>query len=138
MIPARFREVEDNISFQLKFPGGLFLQASSSFTAAKASFLQIHGEKGWAALDPAFAYNEERRLFGKIAGKWFERKFKIVDEFSLELDHFASCIRSGRDPLPDGNAGLRDVTVIEAIYEAEKQGRAVAIPDQGKFDSQRA
>jgi predicted dehydrogenase len=135
--PARFREVEDNISFQLKFPGGLFMQASSSFTAAKASFLQIHGEKGWAALDPAFAYNEDRRLFGKVAGKWFERKFKIVDEFSLELDHFASCIRSGRDPLPDGNAGLRDVTVIEAIYEAAKQGRAVSIRDLGIFNSQR-
>jgi predicted dehydrogenase len=136
--PARFREVEDNISFQLKFPGGLFMQASSSFTAAKASFLQIHGEKGWAALDPAYAYNEERRLFGRIAGKWFEKKFKIVDEFSREIDHLAECIREGRDPLPDGRAGLCDVRVMEAVYEAAKQGRAVAIPVPEKFEPEQA
>ena len=135
---ARFREVEDNISFQLKFPGGLFVQASSSFSAAKASFLQIHGDKGWAALDPAYAYNEERRFFGKVAGKWFEKNFKIVDEFSLELDHFAACIRADREPLPDGNAGLRDIMVIEAIYEAAKQGRQVPIRVPEKFNSQRA
>jgi predicted dehydrogenase len=125
--PARFSEVDDNMSFQLKFPGGLYLQGSSSFTAAKASFLQVHGEKGWAALDPAYAYNEERRFFGKIAGEWFEKKFKPMDEFSLELDHFSECIRENRDPLPDGFAGMRDVAVIEAIYEAAKQNHAVGI-----------
>ena len=136
--PARFREVEDNISFQLKFPEGLLVQASSSFSAAKASFLQIHGEKGWAALDPAYAYNEERRFFGKVAGKWFEKNSKIVDEFSLELDHFAACIRADREPLPDGNAGLRDMTVIEAIYEAVKQGQTAPIRNPEKFNFQRA
>ena len=49
--PARFSEVDENMSFQLKFPGDLYLQGSSSFAAAKASFLHVHGEKGWAALD---------------------------------------------------------------------------------------
>src|ERR1019366_5641278 len=113
--------------FQLKFPGGLYLQGSSSFTAAKASFLQAHGEKGWAALDPAYAYNEERRFFGEIAGEWFEKKFKPVDEFCLELDYFSECIRENRDPLPDGAAGTRYVAVIEAIYEAAEQNCAVGI-----------
>jgi len=69
--PTRFSEVDENMSFQIKFPGGLYMQGSSSFAAAKASFLQIHGEKGWAALNPAYAYNEDRRFFGKIAGEWF-------------------------------------------------------------------
>ena len=77
-------------------------------------------------------------FFGKVAGKWFEKKFKIVDEFSLELDHFAACIRADRDPLPDGNAALRDAIVVEAIYEAAKQGRPVLVNVPGKFNSQRA
>jgi predicted dehydrogenase len=134
--PARFGEVDENMSFLLEFPGGLHLQGSSSFTAAKSSFLRVHGEKGWAALDPAFAYNEERRFFGKIAGVWFEKKFKIVDEFRLEIDHFSDCIRNDRDPLPNGATGLRDVAVMQAIYEAAKQGRAVSVPE--KFESHRA
>jgi predicted dehydrogenase len=136
--PAWFSEVDENMSFQLKFPGELYLQGSSSFTAAKSSFLHVHGEKGWAALDPAYAYNEERRFFGKISGEWFEKNFKPVDEFRLEIDHLSDCIRQDRDPLPDGIAGLRDVAVIEAIYEAAKQGRAVTIEAPEKFESQGA
>ena len=126
--PARFSEVDENMSFQLKFPGGLYLQGSSSFTAAKASFLQVHGEKGWAALNPAYAYNEDRRFFGKIGGEWFEKKYKPIDEFCLELDHFSECIRRNREPEPDGVTGMRDVAVMEAIYEAAKHNRAVVIP----------
>jgi len=61
-----------------------------------------------------------------------------VDEFSLELDHFAACIRADREPLPDGNAGLRDMTVIEAIYEAVKQGQTAPIRNPEKFNFQRA
>jgi predicted dehydrogenase len=125
--PAGFSEVDENVAFQLRFPGGLVLQASSSFGAAQASFLHVHGEKGWAALDPAYSYDEERRLFGKIGGRWFEKKFRVVDEFALELDAFAEAIRRGRDPEPDGNEGLRDVAVMQAIYRSARENRPVPI-----------
>jgi predicted dehydrogenase len=123
----RFHSVEESIAFQLKFPGGIFLQASASFGAARANFLKVFGEKGWAALDPAFAYDEERNLFGKLAGRWFEKRFKIIDEFALELDAFAYSVRRGRDPEPDGREGFCDVAVIEAIYQAAREGRWVPV-----------
>jgi predicted dehydrogenase len=126
--PARYDQVEENIAFQLKFPGGLVAQASSSFGAAQASFLHVHGEKGWAALDPAYAFDEERRLFGKIGGRWFEKKFKVMDEFALELDAFADCIHRRREPEPSGFQGLRDVAVMQAIYRSARENRPVPIP----------
>jgi len=125
--PARFAEVEENVAFRLNFPGGLVLQATASFGAAQASFLHLHGEKGWAALDPAYAYDEERRLFGKIGGRWFEKKFKVLDEVALELDDFAQCIRHSRQPEPSGVEGLRDVAVMQAVYRSAREGRPVAI-----------
>lgn len=125
--PERFKEVDESIAFQLKFQNGLFVQASSSFAAAKASFIQIHGDKGWAAGDPFYAYNEERRLFGQIGGRWFGKVYKPIEEFHLELDHLAACIRANREPEPDGITGMRDVVVMEAIYEAAELGRAVPI-----------
>ncbi|MEJ2007207.1 MAG: Gfo/Idh/MocA family oxidoreductase [Acidobacteriota bacterium] len=130
--PKRFSSVEENIGFQLKFPGGLLAQASASFGAAQANFLKVFGEKGWASLDPAFAYDEERRLFGKIGGRWFEKRFKIIDEFALELDAFADSIRRGRDPEPDGREGLRDVVAMQAIYQAARKGRWVPIKFSGE------
>lgn len=122
-----FSRVEESIAFQLKFPDALFVQAASSFGAAQASFLKVFGEKGWAALDPAFAFDEERRVFGKIGGRWFEKRFRIIDEFALELDAFADCVRRGRDPEPDGLEGLRDVLVMQAIYQAAREGRWIPI-----------
>ncbi|HET9179546.1 MAG TPA: Gfo/Idh/MocA family oxidoreductase [Terriglobia bacterium] len=130
--PECFRRVEESIGFQLKFPDALFVQATSSFGAAQASFLKVFGEKGWAALDPAFAFDEERRLFGKIGGRWFEKRFRIIDEFALELDALADSIRKERDPEPDGLEGLRDVLVMQAIYQAAREGRWVPIDPTGE------
>ena len=124
---VRFSGVEESIGFQLKFPDSLLVQASASFGAAQANFLKVFGEKGWAALDPAFAYDEERRLFGKIGGRWFENSFEVMDEFALELDAFADSIRRGRDPEPDGREGLHDVVTMQAIYQAARKGRWVPI-----------
>ena len=128
--PQRFKEVDESIAFQLRFRDGLFVQASSSFAAAKASFIQIHGEKGWVAVDPAFAYNEKKSLFGQIGGKWFSKEYPPSEEFHLELDHLAECIRSNREPEPDGLTGMRDVAVMETIYEAARLGRPVAIANR--------
>lgn len=123
----RFRNVEENLAFQLKFPRGLVMQASASFGATQASFLEVFGEKGWAALDPAYTYNEERRLFGKINGQWFEQRFKVIDEFALELDALAVSIRRRRDPAPSGIEGMRDVAVMEATHRAAREGGWVAV-----------
>jgi predicted dehydrogenase len=123
----RYKEVEEGIAFRLEFRSGLVLQGTAAYSAAFSSFVHIHGEKGWAELAPAFAFEEERRLSGKIAGRWFAKTFKPIDEFALELDYFAKCIREGRKPEPDGEQGLRDIVIIDAIYQAAKKGGTVKI-----------
>jgi predicted dehydrogenase len=125
--PKRFGEVEDSIAFRLTHPNGLVCQGTSSYSSMAASFLQVHGDQGWAALNPAFAFEEERRLFGKIRGRWFEQRFKVIDEFALELNAFAKSIRQGRDPEPDGMEGGRDLATIEAIYRSARESRTVPI-----------
>jgi predicted dehydrogenase len=125
--PRRYREVEEGISFRLDFTSGLVLQGASSYSAAFSSFIHVHGEKGWAELAPAFAFEEERRLSGKIAGRWFARTFKPMDEFALELDYFSNCIRKNKKPEPDGEQGLRDMIIMEALYQAARTGRITDI-----------
>src|SRR5580700_2213936 len=86
----RYKEVEEGVAFRLDFPSGLILQGTAAYTSVFSSFVHVHGEKGWAALSPAFAFEEERRLSGKIGGQWFESNFAPIDEFALELDAFAT------------------------------------------------
>jgi predicted dehydrogenase len=123
----RFKEVEEGISFRLRFPSGLVLQGTSSWGSVLMSFIQVHGEKGWVSLAPAYAFEDDRRLTGNIAGKSINEEFTAIDEFALELDAFADCIRQNRKPEPDGFQGVRDLVIMEAIYRAAKSGRPVPI-----------
>jgi predicted dehydrogenase len=125
--PRRYKEVEEGIAFRLNFSSGIALEGTSSWGAANASFVRVHGEKGWASFSPAFDFLEERYITGKIAGKWFERTFKVIDEFALELDALANCIRENRQPEPDGQQGMRDIAIIDSIYRAARLGHTVAI-----------
>jgi predicted dehydrogenase len=123
----RYKEVEEGVAFRLDFKSGIVLQGTAAYSAAFSSFVHIHGDKGWAELGPAFAFEEERRISGKIGGKWFAKTYKPMDEFVLEIDDFAGCIQEGREPEPSGEQGLRDIVIIDAIYRAVKQRRSVAI-----------
>jgi len=123
----RFRDVEEGISFQMHFASGLVVQGTSTYSSAISSFLFMQGTKGWACLTPAFPFDEERRLMGKIGGKWFEKKFKVADEFAPELDAFATAIRRKRPVEPDGRQGHRDMCILEAIYESARKSGPVSV-----------
>ena len=66
-------------------------------------------------------------MSGAISGRWFEKKFKVIDEFALELDAFATRIRENLKPEPDGEQGLRDLSIIDTIYRSAKTGRSEVI-----------
>ena len=55
---------------------------------------------------------EERRLCGKISGRWMERRFKVVDEFASEVDELAAAIMEHRAVSPDGVEGHRDMVIL--------------------------
>jgi predicted dehydrogenase len=127
--PVQFRNVEEGIAFRMRFPSGLIVEGSSTYGAVLSSFIYIQGTKGWVSLTPAFTFDEERRLTGKIEGRWIERKFKVIDEFSLELDAFAEAIQERRAVEPDGVEGHRDMLILDAIYESASKQEPVAISD---------
>lgn len=125
---ATFRDVEESVSFRLRFPSGLIVQGSSSYGAELSSFVFVQGSKGWASLAPAFDFSEARRLTVKIGKKrWIEREFPVCDEFAPELDAFAAAIRKNRPVEADGVQGLRDMIILDAIYGSARIGRTVVI-----------
>src|SRR5215470_12722832 len=124
---VRFHDVEEGISFRMHFASGLVVQGTSTYSCVLSSFIFVQGSKGWACLAPAFPFDEERRLTGKINGKWFERRFKVVDEFAPELDAFATAVRTGKTVEPDGRQGHRDMLILGAIYDSAMKKGPVAI-----------
>ena len=124
---TRFHSVEEGISFRMHFPSGLVVNGSTSYGALISSFIFLQGTKGWACLTPAFPFDEARLLTGKIAGRLFEKRFQIVNEFAPEIDAFSEAIQKRAPVVPDGLQGLRDMNIIQAIYAAAKKQKSVTV-----------
>jgi predicted dehydrogenase len=124
---VKFRDVEEGISFRMRFPSGLVVHGSSTYGAVLSSFIFVQGTKGWVSLAQAFPFDVERRLTGKIGGRRLDRTFKVIDEFAPQIDVFASAIKGKRAVVPDGVQGHRDVIILDAIYESANKGQPVVI-----------
>ena len=122
-----FWDVEEGITFRLRFPSGLVVQGSSSYGAVLSSLIYVQGTKGWASLTPAFPFDEVRRLTGKIGKRSIERKFPIIDEFGLEISEFAAAIQKQRQVECDGVQGHRDMVILESIYNSARKQQPLVI-----------
>jgi|SRR5271169_2072201 len=123
----RFNSVEEGVAFRLNFPSSLVVLGSSTYSAAISSFIFLQGSKGWVSLSPAFTYEDERRVIGKIAGRVVDRLFKPLDEFALEIDAFSTAILKKNTVAPDGIQGHRDMIILQAIYASARTLQPVAI-----------
>lgn len=119
--PVKFAEVEETIRWQLEFPDGLKATAMCSYTL-QANFLKLTSESGWFELQSAFSY-------GGIRGRTNTGKleFPAVNQQALQLDGFSRCIIDGLPSDADGEEGLRDMRVIEAIYRSAATGTTAAV-----------
>src|SRR5579859_5989775 len=68
------------------------------------------------------------QLVGYRSGDMLAPQLSLTEALRVEIQHFDDCIRSGRQPLTDGAAGLRVVKVLEAAMESLAQrGQPVEI-----------
>ena len=121
----RFVEVEETVTFQLRFPSGILANCTSSY-GGNVNRFRVVKQRGAAELDPASSYTGLRlRVFR--GGAIEERVLPQRDHFTLEMDHFSECILNNTEPLTPGEEGLKDMKAIMAIYEAARTGRTVTL-----------
>jgi predicted dehydrogenase len=121
----RFREVEETINFQLRFPSGVLANCSSSY-GAPFNRIRAVGTSGWAELEPATSYAGLRMRAGTYT-KTEERLLGVVDHFAREMDHFSQCVMADTEPLTPGEEGLKDLVLMMAIYEAAKSRTTIKL-----------
>jgi predicted dehydrogenase len=136
----RFREVEENVSFVLRFPSGLVANCFASYGAHDGKPMRVHLEKAWIDIESAFAYDGQRMQIGRREGR--NSVVETVqlaqkNQFALEIDHFAQCIVLNRNPHTPGEEGVKDQVIMEAIYESARTGQPVKLPPIAGLDSTR-
>ncbi|WP_407541594.1 Gfo/Idh/MocA family oxidoreductase (plasmid) [Deinococcus radiomollis] len=120
----RFEEVEESVSFTLRFPSGIISSNFCSYGASRHRSVRVLADKANLLLDPAFDYTN-LRLKKDTETQVTELLIKEVDQFALELDHFSACVSSGEQPYTPGEEGLQDQRIMEAIYTSAREGRPV-------------
>jgi predicted dehydrogenase len=122
----RFKEVEENIYFQMRFPSGALANCTSSYGYFHTSHFRVIGTKGWLEMDPATWYSGLRLKVGDNSGI-VEKELPTRDHFALEMDHMSQCVMENKEPLTPGEEGLRDITLMMAIYESARTGKSVKV-----------
>jgi predicted dehydrogenase len=121
----RFKEVEETINFQMRFPSGVLANCVSSYGTNLNRF-RVHAENGSFEMEPAYS----RRALGMrvFRGNTIEqRSLREPDHFAAMMDHLAECAATNTRPIIDGEDGRNDMRVIEAIYESVKTNRPVKL-----------
>ncbi|MBI5708503.1 MAG: Gfo/Idh/MocA family oxidoreductase [Armatimonadetes bacterium] len=151
----RFVDCEDDVRFTLRLPSGIECHGAGgySWSPGKSRF-EVVGEKGTLLGEPATPYGghrltllasgEKREARGDEPSAIAYLPFDSPDsplasrlsqqlpitpnnQFVAQIEHFSECIRTGGKVKTPGEEGLRDIRIIQAIYESAASGKPVAL-----------
>jgi predicted dehydrogenase len=137
----RFKEVEETVFFQLRFPSGMIANCGCSYGVHESRRYRCLADKGaWFGMDPAFPYTGLKIEMSEVKNNkdWQQVPgLEEKDQFTLELDHMAQCILNDKTPYTPGEEGLQDHVIMEAIYRSAKEGKPVELKAGNQKDMYR-
>jgi predicted dehydrogenase len=123
--PVKFKEgVDETIQFQLGFPSGAVASCLSTYSMNNLDRFFLNGTNGFAELYPATGY-------GPIAGDTNKGPINapVVTHQTVQMDAMAGIILNNEKPVVpvDGEEAVKDLKIIDAIYEACKTGKKIEL-----------
>ncbi|MBS1574748.1 MAG: Gfo/Idh/MocA family oxidoreductase [Bacteroidetes bacterium] len=123
--PVKFKEgVDETIQFQFGFPSGAVASCLSTYNMNNLDRFFLDAENGWAEMWPSTNY-------GPIMGRTNkgELNYPHVTHQTVQMEEMSAIILQGKKPIVpvDGEEGLRDLKIIDAVYEAVRTGKKVTL-----------
>ena len=119
--PEMFSEVDETTTFQLEFPSGAMANLHTSFYTS-INYLHVSAIKGWYRLDPFSSY---RGIKGE--SKNGPLNYPVINQQAAQMDEVAECISQNKPMRVPGEEGLKDMIVVDAVYQSLATGRKVAL-----------
>lgn len=120
--PEIYHEVDETTSFTLAFPSGAVGRCKTSF-GENMNYLRANCERGWYELKPFQSYSG-------IKGKTSDGRLLnavIPNQQAKQMDDDAISIINQRPMLVPGEEGLRDIRIVEAIYQSAAQHKRIPL-----------
>jgi predicted dehydrogenase len=130
---GRFDQVEENLSWTMKFPSGLVAACNTTYGANMEGLIRIHGSRGVLTLTN-FGYSNihfNAHIDGLKQGDpghdiAAAEQGHDPAQFVVESDYFSKCILHNTTPGPSGEEGLCDIAIMMKIYESAARNNAMA------------
>lgn len=131
-------EIEDVVFLMIGFASGAIAHAHLSWLApTKLRTMTVIGSKKMVLYDDVQTV-EKVKVYDqgveKLSGEELRRSYRagdihspripVTEALQIEMRHFIECIRDGKMPRSDGEAGLRVVRVLEAGMRSLRSGGA--------------
>ena len=126
--PERFTDesgkpFDDTVAVTLTFPAGRVASFSLSYSGGDVDEYRVVGRKGDLYSNPAYQVGTAIKHEWTVDKKKSTDSFKTTDHFGGEMKYFSECIVENKRPEPDGEEGMLDVRVLEAIEKALATGQ---------------
>ncbi|TLP79170.1 Gfo/Idh/MocA family protein [Maribacter sp. ACAM166] len=123
--PVKFKEgIDETIQFQMGFPSGAVANCLSTYSMNNLDRFYMTGSKGFVEMQPSTGY-------GPIEGRTHKGPLTQphVTHQTLQMDGMAALIFDGVQPIVpvDGEEGVKDLKIIDAIFLAAKTGEKVTL-----------
>ncbi|RVU25577.1 Gfo/Idh/MocA family oxidoreductase [Sandaracinomonas limnophila] len=116
--------VDETITFQMGFPSGATASCLSTYSLNYLDKFYLTGTKGFAEMQPSTGY-------GPIKGRTHlgEIQKQHITHQARQMDEMAAIILDNKVPeIPvDGQEGLKDMFIVDAIFKAVKTGKKINI-----------
>jgi predicted dehydrogenase len=119
----RFAEVEETVSWSMRFADGAVIHSTASYTVP-ANRIWAGGSSDWFELEGAYSLDELHASTSKG-----DLELREPDQFLEQVNHFSRLIQDRQRPGPgiSGADGLRDVRIITALYESIRQRKVIEL-----------
>lgn len=113
----------------LEYESGATAEISGSFETALLQQYHIDGTDGWIRAQDAFNPQADTvDLEYSIDGEYNTESWHDVDQYSREVEAFVDAVETGADVPTDGEDAVKNMAVIDALYESAEQGTPVTVP----------
>lgn len=112
-------EVEQAATAVLDFDDSCFGLIDSNFRLPTRQIGEIIGEGGTITIPVPFTPGHiEAAVIVAVEGQTIHQRFAPVDQYRLEVEHFAHCIRFNHQPILNLEETIENLATIEAIYQS--------------------
>ncbi|MDB2262590.1 Gfo/Idh/MocA family oxidoreductase [Halorubrum ezzemoulense] len=119
--------VDTELAGVLAYGDGRSARVASGFDTRHVERYRVDATNGWVAVENAFdaPADERLELEYEIDGRRGVETFPAVDQYRLQVEHFADRVAGDATPVTDGASAVANMRILDALSESAANGSPI-------------